>query len=101
MFLSWDYLIRIKDQIYSDMKLAMMDDIPKEVKTTNEIISDIPVVENVTDPGTGTDRTQSLQGNIIADDQRIGDIVEFRKDHRDENRPGKAENQSRDIAFRQ
>lgn len=42
--LSWNYLLRMKDEIYSDMKIAMMDD-------SNDLIShddvDVPVVENV------------------------------------------------------
>jgi len=45
VFLSWNYLIKMKDQIYSDMRIAMMDD---EVPTTSgEVISDTPIATNV------------------------------------------------------
>ena len=28
--LSWNYLVKMRDQIYSEMKIAMMDEVPKE-----------------------------------------------------------------------
>lgn len=43
--LSWDYLVRMKDEIYSDMKIAMMDTFNKDIDT--QVISDVPVVDNV------------------------------------------------------
>ena len=43
--LSWDYLVRIKSDIYEDMRIAMMD-IPVDEKE-EEVIEDVPVVEKV------------------------------------------------------
>lgn len=43
--LFWDYFLKIKDEIYSDMRIAMMDVIPDKVK--EEVIEDVPVAENV------------------------------------------------------
>ncbi len=47
--LSWDYLIRLKDEIYSDMKISMMDKEvkPSKISITNDTITDAPVAENV------------------------------------------------------
>lgn len=40
--LSWNYLERIKSDIYEDMRIAMMDDSNEE-----DVIEDVPIVENV------------------------------------------------------
>lgn len=47
--LSWNYFLRIKDAIYSDMKILMMD-VPssESTKITNNYVTDIPVADNVT-----------------------------------------------------
>lgn len=44
--LSWNYFLTMRDQVYSDMKIAMMDDVTPlhEVKTQDEIVSDISQV---------------------------------------------------------
>ena len=44
--LSWNYLIRMKDEIYSDMKIAMMDT-PVEEELAVEVVTDVPITENV------------------------------------------------------
>lgn len=46
--LSWNYLLKMKDQIYTDMKIAMMDVDVKDEKITNEI-KDTPIADNVSD----------------------------------------------------
>lgn len=43
--LSWDYLIRIKDQIYSDMKIAIMDTLNSDLDTQ---VVNAPVADNIT-----------------------------------------------------
>jgi len=43
--LSWDLFIRLRDEVYSDMKIAMMDDVPESEPT--DTIENVPVVENV------------------------------------------------------
>ncbi len=44
----WNYLLAMRDQVYSDMKIAMMDDfIPAQISSSNEVIQDTPVPENV------------------------------------------------------
>ena len=41
--LSWNYLVRIRNEVFEDMRIAMMDiDKPQE-----EVVEDIPVVEKV------------------------------------------------------
>ena len=48
---TWNYLLRMKDEVYSDMRIAMMDPIPvEEVSTEKEeiIIADTPLPEVVT-----------------------------------------------------
>ena len=49
--LSWNYLLRMKDEVYSDMRIAMID-VPASVEEENvqvveETVTDVPVVENV------------------------------------------------------
>jgi LPXTG-site transpeptidase (sortase) family protein len=50
VFLSWNYFLRMRDEVYSDMRISMMDQTPPEtqqiVTGNNEIIvNDQPVVE--------------------------------------------------------
>ena len=50
VFLSWNYFLRMRDEVYSDMRISMMDQTPPEtqqiVTDNNEIIvNDQPVVE--------------------------------------------------------
>ncbi len=51
--LSWNYLVRMRDEIYSDMKIAMMDDGSKSNNSSSngDIIIDAPVAENVDSSG--------------------------------------------------
>ncbi len=45
--LSWNYLAKMHDEIYSDMKIAMMDkDIPKNV-SNDDVVDNAPVADNV------------------------------------------------------
>lgn len=47
--LSWNYLVRMRDEVYSDMKIAMMD-VPEETSTptiTNEEVQETPIANNV------------------------------------------------------
>ena len=44
--LSWNYLLRMKDEVYSDMKISMMDIVvPQSI--SNYTINDVPVPQNV------------------------------------------------------
>lgn len=48
---SWNYLLRMKDEVYSDMRIAMMDvpaPIVDEPIQSEEVIQEVPVAENVT-----------------------------------------------------
>ncbi len=45
IFLSWNYLIKMKDQIYSDMRIAMMDDSSTEI--VGNVGSETPIANNV------------------------------------------------------
>lgn len=42
--LSWNYLLKIKDDIYSDMRIAMMDD---EIVQEEKQVGDVPIVDEV------------------------------------------------------
>ena len=51
--LLWNYFLRMRDEVYSDMKIAMMDEVP--ISTTvsvdsnsiSDVIEDVPIVQNV------------------------------------------------------
>lgn len=48
--LSWNYLLRMKDEVYSDMRIAMMDDMPNEKLkdvTKGQRVPEVDVPENV------------------------------------------------------
>lgn len=45
--LSWNYFVRMRDEIYSDMKIAMMDPVPVAEEPEVEVVTDVPVTENV------------------------------------------------------
>ena len=44
--LSWNYLLRMRDEVYSDMRIAMMDQVPEQINVA-DVVEDPPVVENV------------------------------------------------------
>ncbi|MBQ6405107.1 MAG: sortase [Bacilli bacterium] len=44
--LSWNYILKMRDEVFSDMRIAMMDDIFVENHEEDEI-EGVPVVENV------------------------------------------------------
>ena len=44
--LSWNYILKMRDEVFSDMRIAMMDDVFVENHEEDEI-EDVPVVENV------------------------------------------------------
>ena len=44
--LSWNYLLKMRDEVFSDMKIAMMDK-PITNKVHNDTIKDTPVAENI------------------------------------------------------
>lgn len=46
--LSWNYLLRMRDEIFSDMKIAMMGDLTQET-TKEETLDNAPVADNVVD----------------------------------------------------
>ncbi len=45
--ISWRHLVKLRNDVFSDMKIAMMD-----VETNEEIIHNVPVVEDVAKPQT-------------------------------------------------
>ena len=53
--LSWNYLIRMRDEIYSDMKIAMMDEgSASEVSNGVDVITDVPSAENIDSSNKGS-----------------------------------------------
>lgn len=50
LFLSWNYLLRMRDEVYSDMKIAMMDDSGIEIPAIEaDVIPDTPVAQDIND----------------------------------------------------
>lgn len=45
--LSWNYLLRMRDEVYSDMKIAMMDVPEKPSEIVNEEVQETPIANNV------------------------------------------------------
>jgi len=45
--LSWNYLVRMKDQIYSDMKISMMDVSPDEETVVKNYVTETPIADNI------------------------------------------------------
>ena len=50
--LSWNYLLRMRDEVYSDMKIAMMDnDIKDSTSISNDLLKEAPVASQVSGDG--------------------------------------------------
>ena len=39
--LTWNYFVRMRDEVYSDMKIAMMDDVPVVTPSQEDISAEI------------------------------------------------------------
>lgn len=52
VFLSWNYLLKMKDEVYSMMQISMTEKSSGEEK--DEVIEEIPVVDNLTDNSNNT-----------------------------------------------
>lgn len=44
VFLTFNYFLKLRDEVYSDMKIAMMDDEPVKIEN---VVEEAPVLENV------------------------------------------------------
>ena len=44
IFLTFNYFLKLRDEVYSDMKIAMMDDEPVKIEN---VVEEAPVLENV------------------------------------------------------
>ena len=51
MFVSWNYLVRMRDSVYSEMKIAMMD-VPEQLEKDD--VAAVPNAENVKKEDTDT-----------------------------------------------
>lgn len=71
--LSWNYLIKMKDEVYSDMKISMMDKQPTIPDIKTEKIEDTPVVDNLV--GDSSDKKQE---NVIDYSKYLG-VLEIPK----------------------
>ncbi len=71
--ISWRYLVRLKNDVFSEMKIAMMD-----VSTTKEIIHNTPVVENVQEPVPTKEEIHEQQQYYIDYDKYLG-VLEIPK----------------------
>ena len=57
--LSWNYLLRMRDEVYSDMKIAMIDtEIEEELPISHDVIDEAPVANNV--EGTGANHNYEV-----------------------------------------
>ena len=71
--LSWNYLLKMKDQIYTDMKIAMMDVDVKDEKITNEI-KDTPIADKVSD-----NKTEEVKEQVTIDYSKYLGVLEIPK----------------------
>ncbi len=55
--LSWNYLLRMRDEVFSDMKIAMMDS-EEPTTVSHEVIEEAPVADNVV--GEGADHNYEI-----------------------------------------
>ena len=56
--LTWNYLEKMRDEVYSEMKIAMMDkDLPKNV-SSDDVLDTAPVADNV---GNNKQKTKQKQ----------------------------------------
>ena len=51
--LSWPYLVRLRNDVFSNMKIAMMD-----IEVNEEIVREVPIVENVPSEENHNDTTE-------------------------------------------
>ena len=50
--LSFNYFLKLREDVYSDMKIAMMDDTP--VNNNEDVVEDVPITENVSNESANT-----------------------------------------------
>lgn len=69
--LSWNYLAKMRDEVYSEMKIAMMDkDIPKNV-SEGDVIDTAPIADNVEQP--------AQNNNYVVDYSKYLGVLEIPK----------------------
>lgn len=72
--LSWHYLERMRDEVYSDMKISMMDkDIPKNV-SKDDVVDTAPIADNV-----NQSQPQSEKKNYVVDYSKYLGVLEIPK----------------------
>lgn len=68
--ISWNYLEKMRDEIYSDMKISMMDkDIPKNV-TNADVVDTAPIANNMT-------ASQQQNANQVIDYSKYLGVLEI------------------------
>ena len=66
--ISSNYFLKLRDSVYSDMKIAMMDTVPEET-----IIENVPITENISNESTNTTK------NYVIDYSKYLGVLEIPK----------------------
>ena len=73
VFISWNYLMKMRNEVYSDMNISMMDtDIPTSLVSPSDTVIDVPIVENV-------DQKESDNTNYVVDYSKYLGVLEIPK----------------------
>lgn len=78
LIISYNHLLKVREGVYADMRLAMYDYEVEDVVSDNEIVNDIPIVENVSNEDVPTNNYQVEQQPIINYDKYLG-VLEIPK----------------------
>lgn len=70
--LSWHYLQKMRDNVFSDMKIAMMEVDQKEPTKTKEIVDSAPVANNLNEK-------KDIQQNYVVDYSKYFGVLEIPK----------------------
>ena len=73
VFISWNYLMKMRNEVYSDMNISMMDtNIPTSLVSPSDTVIDVPIVENV-------DQKESDNTNYVVDYSKYLGVLEIPK----------------------
>lgn len=69
--LSWNYIVKMKDEVYSDMKIAMMDISDSEANL--DVVDDVPKANNVT----ATNNNNQTTGQYVENYDKYLGVLEI------------------------
>ena len=75
IIISWNYFLKMREEVFSDMKISMMD-VDKKTGKENKVASDVPVANNVT---VSEDTDNSSNKNYEVDYSKYLGVLEIPK----------------------